>query len=86
MMSLGSDASFPYYQGDGFQAVALPYVGGQVSMLVLIPDEGISSDFEDGFSRRMSWTRSSLILRYTPLYVGISPNLNLSPSSAWRKP
>ena len=50
MMSLGSDASLPYYKGDGFQAVALPYVGGQVSMLVLIPDEGSFKDFEENFS------------------------------------
>ena len=27
MMSLGSDASFLYYQGEGFQAVDLPYLG-----------------------------------------------------------
>ena len=46
MMSLGSDASFPYYQGDGFKAVDLPYLGGQVSMLVLVPDEGKFTDFE----------------------------------------
>lgn len=50
LMSLGSDASIPYYKGDGFQAVALPYLGGQVSMLVLIPDEGSFQDFEEGFS------------------------------------
>jgi serpin B len=53
MMSLGSDASFSYYQGDGFQAVALPYLGGQVSMLVLIPDEGSFQEFEEGFSSSM---------------------------------
>lgn len=47
MMSLGSDASLPYYLGDGFQAVQLPYVGGQVAMLVLVPDEGEFSAFEE---------------------------------------
>ncbi len=52
MMRLGSDASLPYYQGEGFQAVALPYLGGQVSMLVLMPDEGSFKDFEGGFSSR----------------------------------
>jgi serpin B len=50
MMSTGSDASYAYYQGDGFQVVALPYVGGQVSMLVIIPDEGTFKEFEAGFS------------------------------------
>lgn len=51
MMRLGSDASFPYYQGEGFQAVALPYLGGQTSMLVLIPDQGTFEQFEAAFSK-----------------------------------
>ena len=50
MMSLGPDASIPHYKGDGFQAVALPYLGGQVSMLVLIPDEGSFKEFEGALS------------------------------------
>jgi serpin B len=50
MMSLDSDVSLPYYQGDGFQAVALPYIGGEVSMLVLIPDEGTFKEFEESFT------------------------------------
>ena len=40
MMSLDSDASLPYYQGDGFFAYEMPYLGGQTSMLVLVPEEG----------------------------------------------
>lgn len=51
LMSLGSDSSFPYYQGEGYQAIALPYLGGQVSMLVLIPDEGTFEEFEGDFSK-----------------------------------
>jgi len=53
MMSTGSDANFAYLEGDGYQAVALPYLGGQVSMLVLIPDEGTFKDFEAKFSSEM---------------------------------
>jgi serpin B len=53
MMSTGSDANFAYYDGDGFQAVALPYLGGQVSMLVLIPDQGSFKEFEEGFSTEL---------------------------------
>ncbi len=49
-MSLGSDASFPYYQGEGFQAVDLPYLGGQVSMLVLMPDQGNFMGFEESLN------------------------------------
>lgn len=51
LMGLGSDASLPYYAGDGFQAVSLPYVGGEVSMLVLVPDRDNFDDFEGKFSR-----------------------------------
>jgi serpin B len=50
MMSLSSDVSFPYYQGDGFQAVDLPYLGGQTSMLVLVPDQGNFYEFEEGLN------------------------------------
>jgi len=53
MMSTGLDGNYAYYQGDGFQAVALPYLGGQVSMLVLIPDQGAFKEFEEGFSTEL---------------------------------
>jgi serpin B len=33
-------------QGDGYRAVEMPYAGGQLSMLVLLPDEGRFSDVE----------------------------------------
>lgn len=46
LMSTGSDASYLYYDGEGFQAIALPYVGGEVSMLVLVPDEGNFAEFQ----------------------------------------
>ncbi len=39
--------SFNYVQGDGYQAVELPYEEGQLSMLVLIPDEGRFEAFEN---------------------------------------
>jgi len=64
LMSLGTDASLPYYQGEGFQAVAMPYLGGEVSMLVLVPDQGNFQEFEadlsaeslDGIISRMAYT------------------------------
>jgi len=50
LMSTGSDANFLYYAGDGFQAVELPYLGGKVSMLVLLPDTGRFEEFEAGLT------------------------------------
>jgi serpin B len=35
-----------YAQGEGYQAVSLPYVGGNVSMLVVVPDEGQFNQFQ----------------------------------------
>jgi serpin B len=37
----------PYYLGEGFSAVELPYDGMELSMLVLIPDAGGLTAFED---------------------------------------
>ncbi|HSJ55789.1 MAG TPA: serpin family protein, partial [Anaerolineae bacterium] len=39
--------SLAYAAGDGYQAVELPYTGQQLSMLVLLPDEGQMQAFED---------------------------------------
>jgi len=68
MMSLGSDASLPYYQGDGFQAVELPYLGGQVSMLVLMPEQGQFFSFEESLNVEML---DQIIgnLAYQPIYL-----------------
>lgn len=46
MMGHSSSPSFLYFKGEGFQAVELPYIGNQVSMLVLVPDRGSFADFE----------------------------------------
>lgn len=34
--------SYPYYRGENFQAVSIPYGKGRLSMVVVLPDEGIS--------------------------------------------
>ena len=38
---------FGYATADGYQAVDVPYVGGEVSMTVLLPDQGRFREFED---------------------------------------
>jgi serpin B len=40
---------FRYMSGDGFQAIDLPYEGGEVGMLIIVPDEGIFETFEQTF-------------------------------------
>ena len=39
--------SFSYARMDGYQVVDLPYVGHEVSMTILLPDEGRFREFED---------------------------------------
>jgi len=45
MMSLDQN-KLRYEQGDGYQAVVLPYVDGNVAMLLLVPDASEFSQFE----------------------------------------
>lgn len=40
----------PYYRGDGFQAVELPYTGDTAAMLILLPDEGRFESFESSLN------------------------------------
>lgn len=40
----------PYFEGDGYRAMVMPYKGEQVSMMLILPDEGKYPNFEDSFS------------------------------------
>jgi serpin B len=40
--------SFGYTEGDGYQAVELPYDGGELSMVILLPETGKFEAFEEG--------------------------------------
>lgn len=48
MMRMEEDLG--YLGGDGWQAVRLPYVGGDLSMIVLVPDVGSFADVEAGLA------------------------------------
>jgi serpin B len=67
-MMQGSDLGLPYYQGDGFQAFQMPYVGGEVSMLVILPDEGSYLDFEESLTRE---TLDQIVegMEYAPIWL-----------------
>jgi serpin B len=44
--TMGRRAATPYTEGDGYQAVALPYQGGRAEMLILVPAAGQLEAFE----------------------------------------
>ena len=48
MMNQGT--FMPYYRGDGFQAVELPYAGDTAAMDIIVPDEGDFEDFESALN------------------------------------
>lgn len=47
MMSETSKDFYGYAEGDGYQAVDVPYSLGEMSMIILLPDEGVFHEFED---------------------------------------
>jgi serpin B len=48
MMHSGGSQTVPYAEGNGYQAIDLPYLGNEMSMLVILPDEGEFDSFESG--------------------------------------
>ena len=47
---MNNEASYGYTQGSGYQAVELPYSGGQVAMDIIMPDAGNFTTFESGIT------------------------------------
>jgi serpin B len=45
-------AHAPYFQGDGYQAVGLPYKGGRAEMIIVMPDPGKFSEFEQTLDQK----------------------------------
>lgn len=48
MMAFEHAQDLRYAEGDGYQAVELPYQGGRTSMLLLVPEAGRFDEFEAG--------------------------------------
>ena len=75
--------SLGYVQGDGFQAVELPYLGGDVAMFAIVPDAGMFAQIEAGLdAQQFSALRSQLIYGDVQLYIPrfeFETDLNLKP-------
>ena len=58
MMHLAGE-ELDYARLDGYQLVRLPYLSGDFSMVLMVPDEGNFTKFESSLSRylRMHWRR-----------------------------
>jgi serpin B len=50
MMNYSKPERLRYSRGDGYQAVELPYVGEDISMVILVPDVGKFSEFEESMN------------------------------------
>jgi serpin B len=50
---MNQQATFGYFQGQGYQAVNLPYINAKLSMLVILPEAGKFSAVEKGLSPDM---------------------------------
>lgn len=50
MMETSGPESFGYAAGEGYQVVELPYSGGELSMVIFVPEEGAFDNFEANFT------------------------------------
>lgn len=49
------EASLPYYEEDGCLAVSLPYDGGEIEMIVVLPEEGRFAEVRDRLDAEWLW-------------------------------
>jgi serpin B len=58
----------PYTEGDNYQAVELPYKGGRIAMVVLLPKEGQFRKFESALTEKQV---ARIIGSFQPRKVGL---------------
>jgi serpin B len=64
------EEDMPYCRGNGYLAMEMPYKGEQISMVLIMPDEGNYRAFEDGFtSDVLSSVISNLKERPVAFYI-----------------
>lgn len=47
---LGGGGTWQYYDGDGFLSLAVPYYGGDLELMLIVPDAGTYDAFRAGFT------------------------------------
>jgi serpin B len=81
-MMVAASHELRYLAGNGYQAVEVPYVGGDVAMLVLLPDADQFQDFEAGLdaaqlAQIMSSAKSQPVILSMPKFT-LESTLGLS--------
>ncbi len=67
---MSQEESFGYVQGDGYQAVEMPYYGYDMAMLILVPDEGEFESFEEFLDfETFSAIQSSILWERVQLFM-----------------
>ncbi len=66
---MGQTKSFGYAKGDGYQAVELPYDGRELSMVILLPEQGKFASFEASLNRQLV---ASIIQKFSYQQVFLS--------------
>ncbi len=70
MMRLREETQLFYIRGEDYEAVELPYIGDKVSMLIVVPDSGNFTNFENTFDLKQLETLTTN-LRPSPVILSM---------------
>src|SRR3989304_714049 len=65
-----AEESYRYLVADGYQAIELPYQSGDMSMVILLPDEGRFEAFEDALGPDLLDEALGQMM-YGPVHLGL---------------